>query len=338
MSDQPVDLVIKITERCNFACTFCSSSNISSGARELELKKVIQFLEAFPSTQTIIVNGGDPLMVDPLVYGGILTYIEQHNLGVRLAIVSNLWDFYKDPDKWKDIFDHPKVSVTTSFNYGEGRRISTAVAFTEGHFVDISQLFKERHPTKKLFFIGVIDENNLDTVVDMAKLAKVLGIKCRANRVMESGKSTKALPIGTICKEYAKICESGLIGWERNTGMILSVLKDPNKQVGCPLSRNCDTGIRTLQPSGYYSCPALADDKAYPIDFAEELKSKELKPVLPVTADNFCLKSECLACEAFAICNGCKKHIMELKSGDQVEVNCKDMRKALPTLLKHAHS
>ena len=61
-----MELIIKPTEACNFACTFCSSNKItreSSGKKAfLKLETIYQFLERFPQTRTIIVNGGDPLM------------------------------------------------------------------------------------------------------------------------------------------------------------------------------------------------------------------------------------------------------------------------------------
>ena len=332
------DLVIKITERCNFACTFCSSSDISNSDTELDLEGVFTFLKAFPLTSTVIVNGGDPLVVSPSIYQQILKFLDENEMETKLGLVSNLWDFYKNPLKWKEVFDHPKVTICTSFNYGDARRISKEEVFTEELFLEITDMMKERHPDKRLFFIGVIDEDNLDTVIDMARLAKRIDIPCRANRIMKSGKAMKALPIGTICKEYVKICEEGLSDWEKNTEMILNVLRHKKGVVGCPLNRDCDQGIRCLQPDGYYACPAWADEKKHKANYEEEIKAKELSSILPEDLSFTFLKPDCLSCPAYNVCNGCKKHIEELKESDQVERNCNDMREALPSLLKYAYN
>ena len=57
-----MELIIKPTEACNFKCTFCSSTSIAeSKVQLLSLDQIFQFLKRFPETNTIIVNGGDPL-------------------------------------------------------------------------------------------------------------------------------------------------------------------------------------------------------------------------------------------------------------------------------------
>ena len=89
-----MELIIKPTELCNFKCTFCSSTKlVEDKASTLDLQHVFDFLKRFPNTNTIIVNGGDPLMVKPEYYFEILKYIEEHNLITTLGLTTNLWAF-----------------------------------------------------------------------------------------------------------------------------------------------------------------------------------------------------------------------------------------------------
>ena len=75
-----MDLIIKPTEVCNFKCTFCSSTKISENHTSvLDLEYVFKFLKRFPNTNTIIVNGGDPLMMKPKYYWDIIEYLDKNN-------------------------------------------------------------------------------------------------------------------------------------------------------------------------------------------------------------------------------------------------------------------
>lgn len=58
-----MELIVKPTGRCNFACNFCISGKMASNIKHFEhvpqqLKDIIQTIK--PSS--IIVNGGDPLL------------------------------------------------------------------------------------------------------------------------------------------------------------------------------------------------------------------------------------------------------------------------------------
>ena len=109
-----MDLIIKPTELCNFKCTFCSSTKlVDDKAAKLDLMKIYQFLDRFPDTQTIIVNGGDPLMMDPQYYREIIKYCDDNNLPANISLTTNLWPFYKNPNKWLDIFQNPRVGIAT---------------------------------------------------------------------------------------------------------------------------------------------------------------------------------------------------------------------------------
>jgi MoaA/NifB/PqqE/SkfB family radical SAM enzyme len=167
-----MELIIKPTERCNFKCTFCSSPHLSEeNSNILNLNYIFDFLKKYPETNTIIVNGGDPLMVEPKYYWDLLEYINKKKLPCNLALTSNLWDFYKKPEKWIELFNNEKVQLTTSFNYGDTRKINNNRVYTEKDFWEVSNLFLEKVGYRP-DFISVINNENLNTAIDNVYLAK----------------------------------------------------------------------------------------------------------------------------------------------------------------------
>ena len=95
-----MELIIKPTEKCNFKCTFCSSTQITEDkTAELDHEYIFQFLKRFPETNTIIVNGGDPLMMRPDYYWKLIDHLDSIDSHATISFTSNLWPFYKNPDK-----------------------------------------------------------------------------------------------------------------------------------------------------------------------------------------------------------------------------------------------
>ena len=116
-----MDLIIKPTERCNFKCTFCSSTNITDDkSAELGHDQIFRFLERFPDTKTIIVNGGDPLMMSPAYYWKIIDWLDLHEYDTSISFTTNLWPFYKNPEKYftVDIMAKLEEAVKKEFMYG----------------------------------------------------------------------------------------------------------------------------------------------------------------------------------------------------------------------------
>ena len=73
-----MDLIIKPTELCNFKCSFCSSTQLTKEKKNwLKHEQIFEFLTRFPHTKTIIVNGGDPLMMEPEYYWKIIRWLDE---------------------------------------------------------------------------------------------------------------------------------------------------------------------------------------------------------------------------------------------------------------------
>lgn len=311
-----MELIIKPTVKCDFACTFCSSPNLSKDKTDtLSLSSIKDFLLKHPDTNTIIVNGGDPLMLSPTYYFDIIELLEELGMETSLSFTTNLNNFFLFPDKWVELFKHPRVGVTTSFNYGDGRRKSKNEVYTVDDFKASSDLFLDRIGYRP-DFISVITKDNIDTALDNVYLAKELDVECKLNYVLCSGKSKDTIPLYKIYSIYLDIIKLGLEKYEYNSKQLLQIMDEDHTT--CPLNRNCDEHIRTLHPDGKeYWCGAFADDGLYEIN---ETRDSEVGLDF---MDRF-IKSDCLTCEMFEICNGCYKKISDIRLGD-IEEHCVGM-------------
>jgi len=338
-----VDLILKPTVACNFKCTFCSSTHLSENPKDIvELSDIESFIQRFPETSTVIVNGGDPLMMSPKYYWEIIDILERNGCDATISFTTNLWGFYKKPEMWKELFNHPRLGITTSFQYGEGRRKGDSSVFTEADFIACSDAMLE-HVGYRPDFITVIDRENEHTVLDTIRLAQRLGVECKLNHAIASGPEVsvgnitmgninKLFTQAEIYKHYLAIHEAGLSEWEYNTKQMLVKLR--GHATTCPLARDCDEGIRALQPGGgYYSCGSFGDDNEYPIDFKQEMSGEFFTP-LRNQPELDSMKESCYACPMFAICNGCKKTIADTKRLGLVELQCSTMKSLAPQIIK----
>ena len=338
-----MELIIKPTELCNFKCTFCSSTKITEDkATKLDLDYIYKFLKRYPNTSSIIVNGGDPLMMDPQYYWDIINHLDEHDYPTHISLTTNLWPFYKNPDRWKELFNHPRIGVCTSFQYGGGRLKGDLTEFTEDDFWECSNAMLE-HVGYRPDFIAVITEENEHNAIKNVELAKRMGVECKLNYAFSSGPPTvfkeiimgqegKPYMLAKIYEIYVKIWEAGLTEWEYNTKQMVRRLR--GEGTTCPQNRECDSTIRTLQPSGdYYSCGAFGDDRMYSIDFEKEMAGDKLLPIKNIT-ELQSLKQSCFTCPMFEICNGCKKTIKDLKDYNLVEEHCYRMKQIAPKIIE----
>lgn len=328
-------LIIKPTLKCNFKCTFCSSTTIADdNTALLDLDQIARFLDRYPNTLTIIVNGGDPLMVDPKYYWDLIQMLDDRDLPTSISFTSNLWPFHKAPHKWKELFNHPRMGITTSFHFGDTRLKGDYSVFTLEDFWAVSDSMLE-HVGYRPDFIAVVDHNNVNRVMDMVMLAKEMGVEAKINHLLASGGEVNTGKVtmgstnhmftkGDICKTYVDIWRAGLMEHEHNTKELSRVLAEGNTI--CPLARTCDGHIRTLQPEGdYYSCGAFGDDREYPIDFEYEMSGGFDTP-LRNQPELQTMKYSCYDCPMFAVCNGCYKTVADTKRLGLVEHHCRTMK------------
>ncbi len=346
-----MELIIKPTELCNFKCTFCSSTKIAEhGKIVLDHEHIFRFLKRYPNTNTIIVNGGDPLMMEPDYYWKIIDYLDEHEMSTSIALTTNLWPFYKKPNKWKALFNNERVGVTTSFNYGDGRLKGDFSLFTVEDFWRVSDAMLEHCDYRPDFIAVVTDSNdhlamkNVELAVEMSNGQEPggtlhnftrndkTGVECKLNYAMSSGEQDRPYLLSKIYKTYVDIWEAGLAPWEFNTKQMMKRLK--GNATSCPQNRRCDEGIRSMNPGGdYYSCGAFGDDMEKPIDFEKEMNGDFFTPL----QDSFelaSMKKSCYTCPMFEICNGCRKTVKDFKRHNVVEAHCKIMKAVAPKILE----
>lgn len=338
-----MDLIVKPTVNCNFACTFCSSTVLSEQSTDIvELSQIERFIQRYPETTTVIFNGGDPLMMPPQYYFDVIDILERNNCNASLSFTTNLWAFYKKPSKWLKLFKHPRMGITTSFQYGNARLKGDLTPFTEEEFWAVSDLMLSEVGYRP-GFIAVIDPTNEHTVLQTVELAKRMGVEAKINHAVASGPPVqkKSVTMGNansqftqadIYGHYVQIHAAGLMEYEYNTKQMATKLR--GLATTCPLSRNCDEGIRTLQPGGgYYSCGAFGDDQLHPIDFENEMAGGFESP-LQTVPELDSMKEACYICPMFSICNGCRKTIHDTKRLGQVEYHCQKMKSLAPSIIE----
>ena len=327
-----MELIIKPTEACNFKCTFCSSTSIDpNNAKLLDHSYIFDFLKRFPETNTIIVNGGDPLMVEPEYYWKIIRHLDEHNYRANISFTTNLWPFVIKPEKWTELFRHPRMGICTSFQYGKGRLKGDFSVFTEKDFWRASNMMLEKVGYRP-DFISVMTEEDAPAAIRNVELAKEMNVECKLNYAMASGVQGSTYRLSKAYEMYVEIYDRGLWKWEYNTKQMMKRLQ--GNATSCPQNRKCDEGIRAFNPGGdYYSCGSFGDDGDYPIDLKHEMSGGFSTPL----QDDFniqTMKNACWTCPMFDICNGCHKTVRDMKREGQVEAHCKHMKTLAPRILE----
>lgn len=290
-----MNLIIRVTGRCNFNCAFCSATSLNiahpkNGVPE-QIKEVIKSI----NPTSIMISGGEPLLVGPEYYYELLELTNCH-----ISITTNLKEFYYDPDKWVELFRNPRIGITTSFNYGDTRRWDKDTVYTEEKFIEIFNLFKEKVGNNiTLPFIAVIDESNEDTVLDTVRLAKRLNTFCRINNATQQGSCKTTYPRYKMFQKYIEIVDAGLGEYE--------VYCKNTRFSACPMNVQflCKSSIRTCYVDKdnvlhYYDC--CETEVEHLLDYKDDI-NKEIKPVRPCVEE--LVSPKCVLCPLYSICNGC---------------------------------
>lgn len=308
-----MELVIKPTNSCNFRCSFCSSCDIPAAI--LPAAKVIDFVKSSKEpVTTIIVNGGDPLMMDPQFYWDIITFLDSIEASTTISFTTNLWGWYQDPAKWHDLFSNERIGIGTSFQYGPGRYLADGTPFDETLFLQVQNKFKAEFGTY-VDFISVITDENESFAIKNVELAKQLNVQCKLNPAVCSGRQSSMYSRVKIYSIYLALFKAGLSTWEYNCLNLKNYFT--GKSTTCPLgTKLCLNTIRCLGPDATLAtCPNLDDNKIYD------------------SSKYIFYKNECLLCEYFNLCNGCYKQVYDLKTKDDGS-SCSDLKAIYSELAK----
>lgn len=251
----------------------------------------------------------------------------------EVGITTNLWDFYKRPYKWVDIFKDPIVDVCTSFQYGNQRRISKDRVFDQHTFVEIYNLYK-RVVGKPLSFIYVVDNENATDVDRAIELAKQLGTTCKINGKFISGRSTENYRLADLYKIYQRIILRGDQDVEDNSCDIVAMIQGQSVN-NCCVATNCDQKFRVVDSSGIVSMCSI---NANNID-RESVIHTPFNLDDNITNDRRYqyVSSRCFDCIAYRFCNNCKVTVKGLKqlTDKQLDDHCQSMKSTIETLTNH---
>lgn len=321
-----MELIINPTNKCNFDCTFCSAHNISKG--EIDRDRLYKYLKCKADEINIIIfNGGDPLMMDPDFYYGILDITQKYDIPISLT--TNLLDFYNHPDKWTKLFMTKNVGVITSYNHNsKSRRLKNGTVYDQNMFIKVINLFYDKIGYKPSFISVIEEENAIETMKDTVIFAKVIGTTCKLNKVLQYGKQTDYYPRYKFITHYTKamydLINQGIKveRYETNFRNIHNFFN--NKSSCCPLNRRCHNSILCINTDfKFYPCANMAtNNKLY-----EKYNTK--------TSHNFsqeyqCIKDDCVLCDQFNLCNSCRSYVEECIRNKDEQEYCLNMHSYYP--------
>ena len=326
-----MELIIKPTVACNFACTFCSAGKMCNHKYDPNnIPDVLKEHILKTKPNHVIITGGDPLMMNPEYYYKLHDILPKNS---HISMTTNLKDFYLNPDKWTALFNEPWMGIGTSFQYGNDRKWDENTVYTEEMFLKVQDLFYQR-TGRHAFFIAVINEDNEDTVLDLCRLAKKLGVSVKINNMLSVGKyENKTYPRYKMYKKYLEVIDAGLEDYETNC-LDRKVNRCPKNFYGaCEYSIHCvmvdENGELKLSTCdeqmalGHY-----LDKKYWNLNEIESFKCDGRNTINPKDY----IKPECPACELFGLCNGCRTNRDEAKKDP---IYCEEMLKIKDKIIEY---
>ena len=315
-----MELIIKPTGRCNFNCKFCSAHDLdilhpSNNCVHDKIKDLIYRIKP----NRLIVTGGEPLMVNPEYYYNLHEISE-----CEISITSNLKDFYINTDKWIDLFNENWFAVVTSFNYGNSRLWDKNTNYSEEMFINVVNKFNSVVNKKLNCFIAVIDYDNEDRVMDHVLLAKKLGMKVRINNALGIGLQDITYPRYKMYRHYIDIIDAGYASYEINCYERF-VSKCPRN-----INFSCYENIRcTYVDNNGNLHVGMCDEQ---LSLGLELNDDEiLKAKTLADHHKEFINENCIYCNLFRICNGCKTNRYLSSKDDKY---CEEMKKLEKDLIR----
>lgn len=307
-----MQLILKPTSVCNFACSFCS-------ANKLKLKHLVEVPDSLKQLlsnlkpQDIIITGGEPLMCPRRFYEELLSLGDW-----TLSFTTNLKAFYENPEEWLPLLKDKRVGVCTSFQYGEGRRWSKDECYSENKFIEVELLFK------KLVgyvpnFIAVISNENEQYAMKHLELARKLGTKCKLNGVLPLGLSNDFFPrwkllkiwLDALDQGYSDVLDIDVAAYHGGCGF--------NTNLMCPST----IGACAIDVDGNLQYATCEEDLNAQVDIIQP-PDHQLEPHRIKLHPNSLISKKCLLCKLCWLCNGCK-YARNVASYDKQ--HCEEMKK-----------
>lgn len=298
-----MELIIKTTAKCNMACKFCAAANLKTIEQKKIDPRISQTIKAI-KPNGIIVTGGDSLCCSPEWYYELFEQFPN----IPVDFVTNLKNFYLNPDKWTDIFKRKNIRVCTSFNYGNTRMWDKDTVYDEATFRKVMELFEKKVGWLPMF-ISVIDYDNEWSINKTIELAKKLGTQCRLNNAMKLGRQGIYYPRSKMFNHWLDIIENGDDNYEINC-------LERDRGI-CPFNTSllCKSTIRALYINEenklrYQNCEDRLNNREVNIS----LDTGVVEPIEEIIAPEKTINpKKCQYCELYKLCNACETNREQAK-------------------------
>ena len=302
----PSSIMIKLTNRCNFKCGFCSQGEAKNTSINIDtVKKILDEAKMYGVSE-IVYSGGEPLLYSN--FEEVISYGKQQGLVQTLVTNGYFLDQYMAVVK--DNISHIGISL-----HGDEKTHDEAVGFSGAYHKIVQNIEAvsacDKVPQLTLNF--TITENNVHAIHEVITFAKMHKCTLSVARLNQIGKSSQNEKIKqTIDEFFAGISDESDI---RVSNVIPVCQMQSNKR---HLSHGCSAGIASvcidadstvrICGSATHSFGSLSEHSLYEIwnnqDF-QRFRSLEWMPSL------------CKNCRDFAKClGGCKAEHYENSYSD----------------------
>ena len=208
-----MNVVVKLTNSCNFACTYCSvgdpdDTKIMSMAT---LKKMInglpELLEHLQDNKiSFIWHGGEPLLMSREFYREAMDYVQQKLIGRDISFKMQTNGYLID-NEWIEFFKEYDINVGISLD-----------GYQELH--DASRCTKDDKPTFTVIMskiqllrdagleVGVLMVLNTAEAIDADKLFAFITenrLSCKIHSVYPCGRAEKRDDVATVYQSYVEL-------------------------------------------------------------------------------------------------------------------------------------
>lgn len=319
-----MEVIIKATSVCNFACTFCSAAKLQLHKARQVPNKIVEMLNIL-QPDAVIITGGDPLCVDRQYYQHLLSLGDY-----PISLTTNLKAYYQNREYWKPIINNPRIGIATSFQYGNQRMWDSKTVYTEQMFTDVMTTFYSDFNYMPVF-IAVICPDNIDKALDHVRLAKRLQTKCKLNGLEPVGRSSAFVPLYKMIDIWDAVYQQNLQDF---------VQWDPQfTSGGCNWNTNhsCQTCIRSMWVDKdnnlhYGHCETLLEGICGHQPQQIELDVQRPKQTTIHPQINQLISIDCLNCELYSLCNGC---VVNREVAKCTPNFCSEMKKRKDIILSH---
>lgn len=230
----PTSIMIKLTNRCNFKCSFCSQGESSNRDIDIRIvKKVLEEAKLYGVTE-IIYSGGEPLLYKN--FREVISY--GHKLGLFQTVVTN--GFFID--KYiEDIIGNISQIGISIHGDEETHDLITGFPGNYSRIVKNIEYLNCNNFSPKITLNFTITESNIHTIHEVMAFAKTNNCSlsvARLNRVGNSINNNK------IKETIDKFFNSELVDYDINVSNVIPLCQiNFNKRHLC---HSCSAGIASV--------------------------------------------------------------------------------------------